>query len=153
MNWDYIAGFFDGEGNINILKRQGRRLRARIAIVQRIDNSGILQQIQEFLSAQNIQSHIYQRKPYKNRLPVAALQVDDQLSVSKFLFQIEKKILKDRPKFKDAFMISKGFKPYRTKLTLEELQEAKELRDQGSTFKEIGKILGRDKSNLSKIFK
>jgi len=25
MNWDYIAGFFDGEGNINIVKNQVKR--------------------------------------------------------------------------------------------------------------------------------
>ncbi len=151
MNWDYVAGFFDGEGNINILKRGGgRRPRARITIVQRIDNSDILENIKDFLIDVGIKSNIYKRKPYQDRLPVSALQIDEQRSVYNFLFYIGHRILKDRKKLKDAYSISEHFSTYRTKLTDKELTEAKRLRERGFSFKNIGKRLNRDDSNLSK---
>lgn len=53
MNWDYIAGFMDGEGCIHLTKT-----RCKISIVQLTKNQAVLDQIKEFLDGHNIHTWI-----------------------------------------------------------------------------------------------
>jgi len=55
MNWEYIAGFFDGEGSISIVNKKYCNWR----LSQGIKQNNVLFQIQIFLNTQNIKSHLY----------------------------------------------------------------------------------------------
>jgi len=62
MNWDYLAGFFDGEGNLHtgfIKNKQACQLRIRIYST----NQGVLEQIKEFLGDEG---YIYTKKASRN---------------------------------------------------------------------------------------
>ena len=61
MNWDYIAGFFDGEGNIHILKVKGSKDDApQLGVMVRIyqNSKDILEEMKIFLGC----GTIYQKK-------------------------------------------------------------------------------------------
>jgi len=61
MNWEYLAGFFDGEGNLNIgfIKNLAYQLRVRIYST----NKDVLEKINEFLGNKG---HIYIKNASKN---------------------------------------------------------------------------------------
>jgi hypothetical protein len=64
MNWDYIAGFVDGEGCIKQYKfkrganRNGYQNRGILTVCQKLDNSVVINEIQEFLLQNGIPSTI-----------------------------------------------------------------------------------------------
>ena len=49
MNWDYLAGFFDGEGTVHFVTLNGRRY-ARVGITQ--NDRPILEEIKTFLNSE-----------------------------------------------------------------------------------------------------
>lgn len=55
MNWEYIAGFFDGEGSTSIIDKKYCNWR----ISQGIKQNKVLYQIQIFLKSQGIKSYLY----------------------------------------------------------------------------------------------
>lgn len=78
VNWDYIAGFVDGEGSLSIAK-QGRYFHPRISIAQ--NTASVLEEIQVFFSMNGIKSSIY-RNVHKPRGNVwYNLRVQDRASV------------------------------------------------------------------------
>lgn len=65
MNWDYIAGFIDGEGSFTIAS-QDYYFHPRLSISQ--NTSDVLEEIQCFFIAHSIKSSLYQEnhKPRRN---------------------------------------------------------------------------------------
>ncbi len=98
MTWQYVAGFFDGEGNINICPSRGRSWPARI--VQ--SETRVLNTISEFLKGNGIESHLYhsyKAGQYKNaKKDLWCLQITGESNTRVFLqgilpFLIVKKLL------------------------------------------------------------
>jgi len=89
MNWDYIAGFFDGEGNIHISvirsKTQNNKLKS-IQLVCRLYNSNqeILTQIKTFLGFGTI---------YLKKKEIWELVILKKKDVQFFLNQIKDKVI------------------------------------------------------------
>src|SRR3990167_3729245 len=78
MTYEYIAGFFDGEGNISIKHRDGRKPQVVCTTVQK--RRAVLDEIQKFLAKRDIRSSVLTRKT-----GVHALQMGHTDSVSSFL--------------------------------------------------------------------
>jgi len=89
MNWDYVAGFFDGEGNIHInvvrSKAQNNKLKS-LQLVCRIysSNKDILLQLQTFLGFGNI---------YLKKKEIWELVISKKEDVQLFLSQIKEKVI------------------------------------------------------------
>lgn len=98
MNWDYIAGFFDGEGSIFISKNK----RSIILSIYNI-NENVLKEIKEFLMIefQKIQNNlyiksegnfsIYMARARKNRSALYNLTIRSRIEVVFFLRNIKDK--------------------------------------------------------------
>lgn len=89
MNWDYIAGFFDGEGNIHLNtirdKKEENKLKG-LEILCRIYNTNkeILEQIRVFLGFGNI---------YKKKHDVFELVISKKEQTNFFLRNIQGKTI------------------------------------------------------------
>ena len=83
MNWDYIAGFFDGEGNVHILKIKSNQL----AVVVRMYNKEVevLNKIKEFIRFGNIY--------IKEKTGVSELTIAKKSDIKIFLENIRHKLI------------------------------------------------------------
>ena len=134
MNWDYIAGFFDGEGT---LAKHGKGF--RISITQ--TNKRILEQIQEFASVGHI-FEITKRKPHWK--DAWAYYIAKQSDIYKFVKKVEPKLVLKRKLAKEAILtIGKNLKEREEKrLRLEKrIRTAKRLRKKALSYRVIGKEL------------
>jgi len=77
MNWSYVAGFFDGEGNLH-------RLRNASTIHLRIDNTSkeVLLEIRKFLRCGTISNRGRQKAHHKDRY---RLTVSDHTEIARIL--------------------------------------------------------------------
>jgi intein/homing endonuclease len=64
MNWEYIAGFFDGEGSTSVINKKYCNWR----LSQGVKQDDVLFQIQAFLTTQNIKSHLYTYPTMANKM-------------------------------------------------------------------------------------
>lgn len=88
MNWDYIAGFFDGEGNIHILKTKTyENGKHNLAVAIRIYQSSkdVLEEIQKFIGY----GVIYRKK----NEGVFELTFVKKENVKNFLLNIKDKVI------------------------------------------------------------
>jgi len=105
MEWSYIAGFFDGEGNIHVNK-----LKRTVQIVCRMYSSEkpVLHKIKEFLGYGNI---YYKVKESKNRSSVYELVISGKANVRSFLKSILNLTIVKKPQIiytLDNFSFVKG---------------------------------------------
>lgn len=104
MTWEYVAGFFDGEGNITIYDYERKRVLApdrittyqekqvKISMAQKTRiivnmvqlKNGIIPKINEFLIAEGINSHIHKT----DRFDIQRLQFSSRESCKIFLEKI-----------------------------------------------------------------
>ena len=80
VNWAYIAGFFDGEGNVGVYGRTP-------AVTMTQTNEVVLRKIQGFLGTVGIKSSMYGYKPYRSSTHnfVWKLSIRSKESTEKFL--------------------------------------------------------------------
>lgn len=95
MSWQYIAGFFDGEGSFCIrvydntkygggAKNKG--LRATVAACQMTANKRVLQKISRFLPEHKIQHTLYDCKyTYQNHCMMSWIKMGHRAHLKKFL--------------------------------------------------------------------
>jgi len=138
MNWNYIAGFFDGEGTINPCENN----RYKVGITQA--NKKVLEEIQLFTKIGHIHSIKKRKSHWKNAW---IYYISKQEDVYKFLNTISlrlivkrKEILKIIPELKEK---TAQIKEQKLKV-IKRKQLAKKLREKGLSFREIGKRLGID---------
>jgi len=137
MNWQYIAGFFDGEGSI-ILKNG----RSRIAIVQ--TNKPVLESIKKFTKCGNI-FEVTKRKPHWKDCWVYSISCKKDIynflrKITPYLFVkkelAEKGILQLK---KELIKMEERKKKY-----IYRKHMAKLLRKKGLSYRAIGKELSMD---------
>jgi len=88
MSWDYIAGFFDGEGSVVYLSGKSYR----VTFAQ--SNITVLNQIADFLHEFGIYTWITYKQPTSlTRLPSYHLAFSKSMSVRFFLQQIQDKVI------------------------------------------------------------
>lgn len=83
MNWDYIAGFFDGEGNIHVNKPKGNQYQLIIRIYN--SNLKVLESIGEFIDM----GYIYKKK----KTGMFELVIIPKSDVKKFLEEIKNRTI------------------------------------------------------------
>jgi len=88
MNWDYIAGFFDGEGNINLIKNN-QKLSYYIQIRLYSSDENVLLEIKSFIG----KGQIYKVKKPSATNFVYELTITNKLDVKFFLENIVDKIV------------------------------------------------------------
>ena len=148
MNWDYIAGFTDGEGCLSIKKKKGRKPRCHIVISQKYGLA--LDEMVVFLNRQGIKAYILS-SPSDQKRELKRLQIADLRSVKTFLKNIKGKTIVKVPEIERGLALD--YDPKWTDLTETEIQKAIELRRQGLTYRQIGAELKRDDSWIFKVLK
>lgn len=88
MDWNYIAGFFDGEGNIsiNIIRKKGKIRGLQLACRMYNSNKEVLLKIKEFLGYGNIYEN--KKNSFNWRL-VYELSINCKKNVLSFLINIK----------------------------------------------------------------
>ena len=137
MSWEYIAGFFDGEGTI---AHNGKGF--RIVITQ--TNQEVLEDIQKFSNAGYIAEITKRKLHWKDSW---VYYIAKQRDVYKFLkkikpFLIVKKKLAEKtiPELEKVL----EHQEIKRKLSIYREQKSKKLRTTGLTYREIGEYLGID---------
>lgn len=102
MNWDYVAGFFDGEGCIAITKDNSRKFprfpcTVRVTISQK--RPAVLSEIKGFLKENRIPSTMFQVESMRNdkRFDCWLLSIGKSKHAVSFLLKIKDKLIVKRP--------------------------------------------------------
>ncbi len=137
MTWDYIAGFFDGEGSIN---HNGSGFRITISQT----NKEVLDKIKKFTKTGNVFKVTKRKEHWKDSW---VYFISKQVNVYYFLSKIENYTIVKREKtnktillLKDILVKQKEKQDRHFFIT----QESKKLRKQGLSYREIGKKLKID---------
>mgnify|MGYP001559549630 CR=1 FL=1 len=146
MNWDYIAGFFDGEG---ALCKYGRRFRVSISQT----NKEVLEEIRDFVSIGYV-CEITKRKPHWKDAWVYFIA--KQSDVYRFLIKIRPKlILKKKLAGEAIIIINTNLKEIKKEVARLEKRvvKAKQLRQKGLPYRAIGKELKIDFGYARRLIK
>jgi len=152
ITWEYLAGFFDGEGCIysNLKKNH-----TYAGIYQAEHQSSVLYAIQKFLKKNNIESKIYIRKEIRKNQNYkgVSLEIAHRIELLNFLKVIQPYLF---VKKKKCDQVIKEIKQYLTEggkrhLTTFEKDKAKELWEEGKSCKEISSILGINFNTLNAV--
>jgi intein/homing endonuclease len=84
MSWEYIAGFFDGEGHVEKPSR-GRHFNCKVTIGQLVRHRGVLDEIVEFLREYGIKAKIYDHPLGERRSPMCYLIITSVVNAEAFL--------------------------------------------------------------------
>lgn len=86
MTWNYIAGFFDGEGHVGLSNDGKHTGRQQVSVAIANTHIQTLSEIRSFLAKQNIASKIYIRKRTIPRYkPCGMLTLTDHIGKREFL--------------------------------------------------------------------
>jgi len=78
MTWEYIAGFFDGEGCVNVYPNGNTQ---RVAVTLTQGNPEVLEVIQEFLEDMGIPSAIYAKSSSRSQWFVLSITAREQVKL------------------------------------------------------------------------
>jgi len=137
MDWNYIAGFFDGEGSISNFKG-----RYRITLPQ--TNLEVLEEIRKFTKVGFIIIVTKRQSHWKQEWVYYIAKQEDTL---KFLKAIAPKLIVKRGlayKAIPALVKKIQERKLREKRLIWRIKKCKELREKGLTYRAISKIVGID---------
>lgn len=137
MNWDYIAGFIDGEGSI--VNTQNR-------VIISISNThiGVLNEIKKFIGCGHISVYHYNPQKWK---PSGAYKIGKHEEVLHVLENIEDRLIIKKKKAKDTIKFinsKKWFKP--KEVNMNELLNLRY--NKGHSFRKMGRILHINRQTL-----
>lgn len=137
MDWNYIAGFFDGEATIS---KSGKR--RRIGITQ--TNKQVLEEIKRFTKVGNV---LVLKKRKSHWKDAWLYYVSSQKDVLFFLNKISNKLIVKRITVLDTIFFLRNRVRYletKKRKILERKKLAKNLRGKGLSYRQIGKKLNID---------
>lgn len=89
MTWEYIAGFFDGEGWIQKYNKPAHCLaKYGIGIGQSTCQDQVLYEISNFLKTQGVKCRMCTESKVPNRTQMTRLKIYDSVSIVNFLTQV-----------------------------------------------------------------
>lgn len=152
MNWDYIAGLFDGEGSIQIKDYPDRSQGRGISLMIGITDGDALDQLKEFLEKRNIKSSVYHRVVLrgKEKKPIQWWQISNKWDATKFLEAIKNRVIVKRGKVLEALEFRKKLTAFTRPFSELELERIKKLRGSGKTIEQIAEIMGCGRSKAWK---
>jgi intein/homing endonuclease len=133
MNWDYIAGFFDGEGNVHYMKRKSGSYAGRIGITQSDTES--LDEIKKFLNKNKIDCGVYKNHP--DTKIASRLVINGYWDVIDFLKNIREKVIVKRNKINEVIKNMEEHPVKQTKLRSWQENEVETLMKNKTPYKEI----------------
>jgi hypothetical protein len=156
MNWDYITGFFDGEGNIYTLTRMKKNYvchSIRLALTQ--VNREVLDEIADFLNKHGliiIRSDFYCKKyqPGSNSSDAWYLYIDGYVNCKTLLENMRNGLIVKRDECDKALEFLKLFKTHKFRGFLP-TEEIKQLRSQGKSYAELGRKYGCSYSTIMRV--
>lgn len=154
MNWNYIAGFFDGEGCLahhKYIDTKGvHRGTYKIIISQK--EIKVLKEIQKFLEKNNIETFWLKRNDLRwtgGRI-IHNLGISKFLSVRRFLENILDKTIVKKQQIKEALNDNNYTKKW-TQLSNFEIKQAKTLYEYDFKIYQIAKIIKRSDEALYRL--
>lgn len=142
MSWQYIAGFFDGEGCIYRATRNGKQLgHFRLTMTQ--TSSEVLTRIAQFLEDKYIKTRTSMVKRNGNRSECYTLIIDNIGNILPFLNNTVPYLIVKRSKAMEAISILNDYQNLNSRdKTTRSKSALLILRNNGLTYKEISKYTG-----------
>ena len=144
MNWDYIAGFFDGEGSVTDYKKK-----CRVTITQ--TNKEVLERIRSFAGVGSIAEITKRKSHWKDSW---VYYISKQSDLLKFLNGVAPRLVVKRKLAQNAIVVLER-KLQEREARQQELfartYKARELRRQGLPYRDIGKVLHIDFGHARRI--
>jgi len=140
INWDWVAGFFEGEGNISWyqgVKGTKQGTSGRIVIGQKDERSLIA--IKDFLEGNGFTRCLLYRRPAyppRNPNPIWILAINQRDEVVRFLEQIKPMLFEKQAKAADVLKRLKKLMQERDEV----LNKALELKQSGKTWEDIRRL-------------
>ena len=155
ITWEYLAGFFDGEGTIYFNPKLKKGVHTFVGVYQAEHQASVLYLIRKFLKENNIESKIYIRKEKRKgqNYRGVSLEIGHKIEVLNFLKKIEPYLIVKRNK---CAKIIKEIEEYLKNggkhcLTTFEKAEIKKLWDSGETAKNISRKLGLNYNTIMSL--
>lgn len=159
IDWRYLAGFFDGEGNVRYIEYPKTKTKGVvITIAQAKSNCAVIPLIKTFLEKNGLERvHLYitnyrDNRGYK-RQPIYILKIQNKWDAQKFLEAIKNHLIVKRQDAIEVLEKIKTLKKHTRPFTEEEKEEIKRLYLSGVPQKEIAKRMGCGESKIWKILK
>lgn len=157
INWDYIAGFFDGEGSVQFkwYPKSGTK-GVVITIAQSSENSSVIPLIKSFLEENNIERiHYYvsnytDKRGYK-RQPLHMLRITNKWDAQKFLEAIKDRVISKKDDVTETLERIKTLKRHTRVFTDEEKEKIITLFKEGKNIHEIANIIGCGAVKINKF--
>jgi Trp operon repressor len=158
MNWQYVAGFFDGEGCVTwdrgITKKHAGFSTPTITVSQSGDFRGsvVLERIKVFLREEGIHSRIRPQKSKKRRKPMFNLVVSSRENVSLFLRKVLGAVIVKRTVVQDTLRFLTLYPSLAGRRTTREMyiQEIRKLWNKGMSQRAIAVKYGVTQAAVSK---
>lgn len=160
VTWQYIAGFFDGEGTIFYTttwaknRKTGKRnikcKRLVVSVIQGIRQKQVIEEIGKFLERQRIGFSTVESKK-----PIPCLRLDIGVRGEQFLFlkSIFPYLIVKKEKAEKALkFIEEKEKTKKGNFTLREKDTILQMRKERKTYKQISKVIKRNPSNIMHCF-
>ena len=150
MNWNYIAGFFDGEGSVTLYKENKNRWGRAVKINIEQKDTKSLKAIKKFLLEKGLNKvGLYSRKTRTT----SCIQIQNKFDIALFLENIIPRVIVKKKKCEKClkFITSKwyavGSYPQETK------QKAIDLYNKGFNYFQISKKIGANHKTIKSWIK
>jgi len=162
IDWKYIAGLFDGEGNISIIdspKSKSRGIRVMVLSQSEQNNGDILANlVNEFLKKEGIirvHHYIYNSKDKRGyrRQPCHILLIENKWDAKAFLEKVKDYCIIKKEQITKALEFVETLKKHTKPFSAEEKQQIKELYLSGMSQKEIAGKMGCGGSKIWRTLK
>jgi hypothetical protein len=156
ISWQYIAGFFDGEGTVCFARYGHLKKRYALAAMSQADfQGGVIYVIKDFLKENRIESRITKDKRFRNGERAEGYQLRLYMSglgsVREFLNQVLPYLIVKREKALEV-LSSIGEDNWNTKFTLRERDTIVESRKQGYSFDRISTLINRPSGSIKRYY-
>lgn len=155
MNWNYIAGFFDGEGSVSVSYRKSGNLRNVILSITQCQLE-VLEQIRDFVGEGKIDVNRHEgSKTWKEHWkPAWHFRLSNRPAVIRFLEKIQSKVIVKKDKNAQVLRILKRAEQLRNKRAKDRRKKVQLMHNlKGSkTWKEIGDIVKMPSDNARKFY-
>jgi transposase-like protein len=163
MNWDYVAGFLDGEGHIiarPYKNKHGHFRKVTVGVTQAEERKDVIFAIKDFLEKEGFHPSLRCEKDYRDKRgyriqPKWKLELQSIVEVKRFLEIIKDKLICKRKEAENAiaFINSTGLKHVRRHFTDEEKEEIKRLYLEGYSTLTIGEKFGVNHNVIRRLLR
>jgi len=143
MNWNYIAGFFDGEGSLTVYQKKKDKFGRAVTLAMSQKPREVLEQIKLFLSKEGCKAYI--TKPSKRNINI--LYMGSATSVLIFCNKVKDRTIVKKDKIIKAIKELSTWKTH-TVIKPRDVRLIHILRQKGFTMKAIAKRINRSESTV-----